>query len=396
VSIAASQSHIVEVVNSSVTVFDRTGTVLKRTSLAAFTGYTAQPLAQARVLFDPMWRRWVILAVAQPESGTVQNISIAVSLTANPNGVFYITNLNFKPAIGNDRVVDHMMLGLDQDAVLFTMNLLDTTTSEYRSSSAFGVSKGFLYNGIGWSVPFLGGLIGTVAPPIVLDGNGTDYFIATRPGDNQTSLRLYSFTGLGRNPTRKGVLAVPVPAYGVPRDALQTGGPVIDTGDGRFTGPSIQVGTSLWNTHTVTVESYPAPRFYEIDPVARTLKQEGIVYASSSSDDWNPALVASALGDALITWSSSDQPAAKPVEARVAGRLGTDAAGTMQASRVLATSTAARNTGTTPEPWGRWSGIAADPVGTSTCAAGKRAWAANQIAVAADNWRSSIARIGVC
>jgi len=391
-SIAVGPKNVVEVVNSTVTVFNKSGAFQKRTSLAALSGYSAEPFRQGRVLYDPLWKRWFIYAVAEPESASVQTELLAASQTSDPRGNYYILMDN---AAGDGGVVDYPMLGMDQDAVLFTFNVLDATTGAYTSSGAFGVGKVFLYNGLSFGVPVFGGLIGTLAPPIVLDGSSTDYFVAAPPGTNKTALKLYSFDGLGRTPTMKGPFSVTVPSYGIPRDAHQFNGPDLETGDARFLGPSTQVGSSLWNTHTVSANP-PTPRFYEIDTSARTLKQTGKFYASASSDDWNATIVATAAGDAFVSWSSSDPVAFKPVEARFTGRASTDPTGAMQPSQALAITSGVRDTGTAPEPWGRWSGIAIDPSASGSCAAGKRAWVMNEAVQGDGSWLTAFGRIGLC
>src|SRR5581483_10148020 len=141
---------------------------------------------------------------------------------------------------------------------------------------------------------------------------------------------------------------------------------------------------------------FPAPKFYELDTSAHTVKQSGFFFSTATSDDFNVSIVATAAGDAFVSWTATDTPNNVLSQARFSGRQSGDTAGTMEASVLLAASAAARNTGTTPEPWGRYSGIAIDPTAVATCAAGKRAYVANELAPTATKWSTSFGRIGLC
>src|SRR5207248_11740303 len=62
---------------------------------------------------------------------------------------------------GNNNFWDFPQLGMDQDAVLITANILNGNT--FLGADFFAVAKARLYNGLGFSVPVFTGLVGTLA-----------------------------------------------------------------------------------------------------------------------------------------------------------------------------------------------------------------------------------------
>ena len=392
-TLAVGPNNVVIILNSTLRIYNKGSTLLKETTLSALSGYSTQRITHGHVLYDPLWDRWVIVGLAAPQSASNQVLLMAFSTSGNPQGSYVVYLINVK-LHGTDFLEDFPLVGMDQDAILITMNVLDNSFV-YQFSDAFGVDKGFLYNGRGFSAPVFGGLIGTVAPPVVLDSNSTDFFVSA-PAAGGTAFKLYSFVGLGRTPSMTGPIDVTVPTYSVPRDAHQPGGPDLETGDARFLGPSTQYGTSLWQANTVALGSFPSTRFYELDTTAHNAKQSGFFFATATSDDFNGTIAATPVGDAFVSWTDTDAPQGTNTQVRFSGRLSTDPLGVIHEGSAGMTSGAVRNTGTTPEPWGSYSGIAVDPSSTSTCAAGKRAWLANEFVVSPNNWGTAFGRIGFC
>ena len=81
---------------------------------------TSQRLFDPRVIYDLDYNRWIISAIASPESTTVQRFFFAVSQTADPLGSYYIYQTNVSDGLGG--FWDFPQLGLDQNAVIFTAN----------------------------------------------------------------------------------------------------------------------------------------------------------------------------------------------------------------------------------------------------------------------------------
>src|SRR6266540_202526 len=274
---AVGDTHFVEVTNSHVDIYSKTGVSVQSISLNSFFNYTNQFLFDPRVVYDSVWRRWIITADAFQESATVQLLFIGVSLTSDPTGPFF-----------------------------------SNATQGLKYAEMFAVAKARLYNGLGFSVPVFTGLTATLAPPIVSDQNATTFLVAAPATGN--TLALYAARDLSRAFGASLVLQanVPVPDYTIPASAAQPGtGSTLDTLDCRFVNASTQVGDSLWQVHSTAFSaavSLATPRFYEINTATNSLNQTGQFFASNTSHDWNASIAANPAGEAFVDWSSTDPP----------------------------------------------------------------------------------------
>src|SRR5262249_46482027 len=125
----------------------------------------------------------------------------------------------------------------------------------------------------GFTVPVFTSLAGTLGPPIVRDQNASTFLIAAPTSG--TSFSIYTVT----NTSRAGIgltgpVSITVPSYSVPPSAHQPGTTkLLDTGDSRFVNASTQSGNNLWQTHTIALGSFPAPKFYRLDTHVNMVSQ---------------------------------------------------------------------------------------------------------------------------
>src|SRR5881394_2557977 len=307
---AVGTTHFVQVTNSHIDIWTRQNTQIlplaKSMTLATFFSYTAETLFDPRVVYDSTWNRWIVTADAFAESATVQRFFIAVSTSPDPTSTFFMYNLNVN-FFGNNNFWDFPQLGIDQDAVLFTANIFNGQTS--LGADFFAVAKARLYNGLGFSVPIFTGLVGTLAPPIVRDQNSSTFLIAAPPSG--TTFRKYTVTNTSRaGISLTGPVSITVPSYSVPPSAHQPGTTkLLDTSDSRFVNASTQSGADLWQTHTIALGGFPAPKFYRINTSTNTVSQSGFYFASATSDDFNASIAANDAGECFVTYSSTDAPA---------------------------------------------------------------------------------------
>jgi hypothetical protein len=364
-------THFVQVTNSHIDMWRRQNTatlpLVKSVTLATFFNYTAQVLFQPRVVYDSTWNRWIVTAEALPESATVQRFFIAISTSSDPTQPFFIYNLNVN-FFGNNNFWFFPQLGIDQDAVLITANILQGNTS--LGADFFAVAKARLYNGLGFSVPVFTGLVGTLAPPIVRDQNASTFLIAAPPSG--TSFSKYTAT----NTSRAGIgltgpVSITVPSYSVPPAAHQPGTTkLLETLDSRFLNASTQSGNDLWQTHTIALGSFPAPKFYRLNTSTNTVSQSGFYFGSGTSDDFNASIAANDSGDCFVTWTSTDASVGTNAQVRLSGKLNADAG--IAAGPVAFTSpTFYHPSANNPELWGFYSAVTIDPLGG--------AWLVNEI-----------------
>lgn len=187
---------------------------------------------------------------------------------------------------------------------------------------------------------------------------------------------------------------ITVPSYSIPPSARQPGtSATLDTSDSRFSSSSTQFGNSLFNTHTVALGGFPAPKFYEFNTASNSVVQSGFYFASGSSDDWNASIAANTGREVFVTYSSTDSNAGIRPQVRVSGKQAADAG--IPAGIAVATSTNVYTSGS-PQRWGDYSSTTLDPSPVSGCAANRRAWGTNETVIAGPTWGTRIARFGFC
>jgi hypothetical protein len=380
---AIGPNHFVQVTNSHIDMWSRSGSLAKSVTLATFFGYTTETLFDPRVIFDSTWKRWIVTADAFAESSTVQRFFIAVSKTSSPTGQFFIYNLNVTFFTGD--FFDFPQLGIDQDAVLFTANIFNGNT--FHGADFFSVAKARLYNGLSFSVPVFTGLTGTLAPPIVRDQNSSTFLIASPPSG--TTFSKYTASNTSKATTLTGPVSITVPSYSVPPAAHQPGTTkLLDTSDSRFVNASTQSGNDLWQTHTIALGGFPAPKFYRLNTSTNTVSQSGFYFASATSDDFNASIAANDAGNCFVAWTSTDASAGTNAQVRLSGKLSADA-GIAAGPNAFTSPTFYNASADNPERWGDYSAVTTDPSNAAN------AWLVNETVTANSTiWGSRIVRFG--
>jgi hypothetical protein len=241
-----------------------------------------------RVIYDPYWNRFVVLADGCTNCGnTTSNVSIlevAISQTGDPSGAWYTYQIQLP--IGTGNFADFPQLGMDLNSLIFTFN--DFEGGGGSIAWALPIAKAYLYNGLASPfTSFLGSFFGggacTMAPPYVLDSSATDYLLVFCPGDTKVYIGSLTNTGLS-TPNLHWDNIVNVSLNGIPPQAGQpasAGGYNLDTGDNRFENRSLQVGSRILNTATINLGGFPAPSYYNFDIAAspHTLVSENLFLA---------------------------------------------------------------------------------------------------------------------
>ena len=270
--------------------------------------------------------------------------------------------------------------------MLFTANIFNGPT--FLGADFFAIAKARLYNGLGFTVPVFTSLVGTLAPPIVRDQNASTFLIAAPTSG--TSFSKYTVTNTSRaGISLTGPVSISVPSYSVPPAAGQPGTTkLLDTADSRFVNASTQSGNDLWQTHTIALGSFPAPKFYRLNTSTNTVSQSGFYFAGATSDDFNASIAANDAGDCFVTWTSTDPSNAKNAQVRLSGKRSADAgisAGPNANTNPSFYNASADN----PERWGDYSAVTTDPLNSAN------AWLVNEkINTGGVLWGSKIVRFG--
>jgi hypothetical protein len=314
--IATSQHFTVQINNFGVTIFNLdTGTLARQVSFATFFGDGTSFIFDPRVIFDPVWQRFVVLADAcNPcTPGPTYNgfVKLAISQTSDPTGGYFIYSFNVGTPAGD--FPDFPQMGTDLNSIIITYN--DFLLNNSFDARTFAVAKAYLYNGLGFLVPVFGGSGCTVAPPYVLDNGGPSYTLVACPNDNGVFLGPMFNSGLSNVSVTHWQAKVPVAAYSLPPCAPQPGvNYCLETGFNDFENRSAQIGNRIWNVHTITAAGLPTPRWYEFNTGTNTLVGSDVWFASGTSSDWRPSIVvngvgatgSSPTGETFGTWMSVD------------------------------------------------------------------------------------------
>jgi hypothetical protein len=388
---AVSATQFVQVDTRNLTVFDRTtGASLKQTRLTNF----CPGGVQARIVYDFAIARWYYAS----GNSTGKSVCVAISASADATGGWYLYDIPLVAPTGG--FSQNVMVGYDEDSVFWTSDSYDSS-GNYAYSIVEAVSKGVLLTDSD-------GLVAVyvaadpVVPPMVNDQSSlSDYFLGTEPSG--TALILYQGTQLDHIPT--GTFQredVSVPAYSAPPPAAQPGtSDTLNAGNGSFQGPSTQIGNALFNVHGISVNGHPGIRWYQINPAAATLTNYGRVYDSSTTDDFDPSMVAASVNGTLseyFAWTSTDtrNPTASnhhAPEMALATRAAGDPLNVPRGTH--------SGPGTNYDPaagengWGD-SQVSIDPNAGGGCPAGDRAFAIAPLGKATQLWVAHIWRYGVC
>jgi hypothetical protein len=405
---APGPSHVVEVTNRHVDIYSR-GTPRTRSqfSLGGFFGYPYPThMTDPRVLYDHVWKRFVVVAVNTPPPETpITFVFIAVSKSSNPTGDWWIYHVNMGSAAGHPNgnwIWDFPMVGMDQDGIILTGNLFQWTPGvgpgAFISTDCIALAKARLYNGGAFKTVWWTDLHWSPQPPVVLPPadpalmKNATHLVSADPWSNKTKLFIHTLKDSAYPASQTlSTSAITVTAYDFPPDALQPGTTAkLETLDARFLSNSTQIfdhtdggSERVFQVHTVSGGSYPMPRFYHLKIPSLEVKESRNIWASGTSYDFNAAIAANNSKDLFVTWSATDPSAGKQVQIRASGKL----AGELDISAgVILKQSATFYTG---ERWGDHPSVHIDHNSTSM----KRAFICNQHIRSDHSWGTRIGRI---
>ncbi len=402
---AAGRDYFAEVTNTRLNIYQKAApnTPVVNISTEDWLGVPVQDqgyFANPRLIYDPVYDRWIFLVTQFRTQGdpTHQYLYLAVSQTSDPTGDFYLYTIDVSDdSVGPNTHWDYPQLGLDRNAIIVTGDLYDLDTGSYIDSRMFPVAKSLLYNSQAFTLNLFTGLDGTLAPPMVLDVNPYSFLVTADWYTYDNYVTLYALQGSDTDNPLVFTNYIPVPTFSLPPYALQPGTDmVLDTLDARFANASTQIGNSLFQVHTIDVDGFATPKFYEFNTLNNSVSQSGTFYGSLTSDDFNASIAANRRKDVFVTWSSADTTNSVNAQVRVAGRLHTDTPGVISGGSSLYDSTtylAGEPSDWDPsvQRWGDYSAISLDPSDPK----GATAWIVNEYVLTNDLWGSRIGSISL-
>jgi hypothetical protein len=418
-NIAVGSTQVVEVVNNSIEIWNKTGTVAMaaKATNALWTGYVGTNPGNscathndgdAIVRYDGLADRWIVTQFSLPNSNTAGGPSfqcVAVSQTNDATGAYWLYDFSYAHSIN-----DYGKLGVWSDGYYVGLDMFDASGGSFtyvgaescvyeKAAMLIGHSARQMCFGPDSAAFTLlpSSVEGTSPPP---DG-APDYLIGL-DFNFAADLEVRAFHADWSN-TALSTLAhstLPVPAYQPSSCALtgascvpEPGGGLLDDLSDRLMFPLSYRNTgahqSLVVSHTVDVGSgVLEPQWYEMrvgEDGLLHLFQSGTFAPADGLDRWMSSAAMDQAGNIALGYSASNATTNPSV--RYTARAAGDPAGQMTEAEVTLHAGTGRETGTSR--WGDYSSMVVDPVDACTF------WYVNESYTTngSSNWVTSIASL---
>ncbi len=382
--IAVGQNHIVEVVNSSIAFYTKTGTrQLQQTFETFFAGVAGGSfLFDPKAYYDRANQRYVIVVLELDTGTETSKVLVAVSDDADPNGTWHRYRFEAKLTVsGTSYWLDYPGFGYNQDGYVITGNMFGFS-SGWAGVQFLSIPSAPLLTGSPANVYSLrdaGGASAQVAECV--DASAAVYAIGAAGSNDH---RLYALSNVGTaNPTLVSS-TVAIPNYSGPtKRATSTGGQTLDAGDGRLYNAWWSNGRML-AAHAVQIGNNVGIRWYEFSTNgwpgngSPSLIQSGNI-SSNNYDYFYPALAKDSSGAIGLVFGGSN--ASETANIFAAGRLSTDPLGNVGTPVNLGVSAGVGYTG---GRWGDYFGTEVDPVD------GRTFWAVAETLGSNNDWDTQI------
>jgi len=267
-SAAVSSTTIVVVTKTTLATYNK-GTC-KQTSSGPLRHFTITDAAvvSPRVIHDPVSDRFLLALISGNSASGEQWLSLFQSEDAsaiNFEGFFTILRNEDGQSVCDEYVAndwDGLTLGQSPDRWFIAA---DNSYDYVASSTILSFEKGTPMPGRDFQC--FNDLAPNVVPPIVLDDPKTAVFIAPEALDGGNKILRYALNISANGPTGdtlSGLRSVRIPRWTAAPAVVQPNHQMLDAGDGRFSGASIQSGRFLWNIHTIAHRVTAKPRAYKL------------------------------------------------------------------------------------------------------------------------------------
>ncbi|MHB1786444.1 MAG: hypothetical protein ACYCS7_09885, partial [Acidimicrobiales bacterium] len=395
--IAVGPTQVVEMVNSTLAVFNRSGYQLLARDLNLFYGLPPNySQTDPWVIWDPAAGRWFASTTSDTGSGaspSASQVDLAVSAGPDATGAWYVYT------ISNDTtgLADQPKLGLTSDKVLLAWSEFDST-GKFVGNAVRVLAMGPLLSG-GSAFTYARGpdpsSFGYI--PIALSPGPSGYFLYNGAG----FLGVVSVSGnvpLGITLSETDLPIAATGAFATPSGAQPgsvLGHSAIDTGDDRLVS-AVAAGSQLWTAATdqctppgdVTLRSCLRLIKVSLVPSGPVIAQDSD-YAQVGAYVYYPAVVADSAGDMIVSFSasSSSQYASSEVVVEPSGANGPGPATVLFPGQATYGGTRFGDySGASPDPSDPGSvWVASEFAGAPAVPSGDQPW----------NWGTGIARIAV-
>jgi hypothetical protein len=414
---AIGPSHFVEMINGSVTVFTRTGTVVSRVHLDTFFALTSGGVSyprngafDPRILFDRRTGRWYACVLEMGANGSDpsnNHLLLAVSRTADPTGTWdkYVLRVGLAASGTTSYFTDYQTMGIDENGLYFGMTIFGSNNSYQIKLVATPLAPLIAASpSLGAVSQFAGitDMYGSPQPAVELDAPGApsrQWFIASSAVEFG-NVTLRSMTWSSGVPSLSSTQEVSTAGYAAPLKAPASGSGGIDAGDDRMQAAVIRDG-HLWSCRTIAVNASGsatgadrnAVEWFELNATGSTptVVQNGRVYDASAAPRHYYAGSIAVTGQGYAALGFSGSRGSEYVGIYTCGRAASDPEGTMQPILALKSGEATYNLyygGDTRVRWGDYSATWVDPADDQTV------WSVQEYAGASANtWATWVSRL---
>ena len=353
---AIGPDHFLEVINTSVAVFERGGRRLSHVTLNSFfqlseggINYPRNGSFDPRVLYDRRSGRWIATALERGEpSGSANELILAISATSDPTGDWsrYLIRVGV-PAGDRTYFSDFDTLGTDDNGIYIAVSIFSSVGDNFASLVA--IEKGPLLAGqpaAQFRFANLEGVYSTPQPALSFDPvapTAPAWFVASWPFtlDTTDSANLTCFTLTWRGasgsriPSLGETKTIFTGAFAFPPDApARDTATLLDVTDFRLQNAVVR-NQRLWTCRTVGVNSFGDPiradrsaiEWLELDLAAGSpsVRQSGRIYDNAAANPafyLAPSIAVNGQGHAVIGFTTTSADSFAGVA--FASRLATD------------------------------------------------------------------------
>ncbi len=393
--VAAGPDHVIGMVNSSFTVWDKDGALLETRSAGSWFSNVASPVgfSDPQILYDHFTDRWIM---AGGNFSAPYGFLISVSDDSDPLGTWY--NWSLPSGLGDSltgNLPDYPQIGYDSLAIYIT-------TREFNPGFLYSrvriIEKTQLYNNDAGPVTWTdfwdlrepdhpSAKLDGIRPSIIYGSPGEHYMVNASPYNPGTFFTLWKILDPVGTPSITGE-NISVVEYASPGNASQLGGgTALESGGGAIRHKAVYRDSSLWMVHSIASgpgNAYASVRYVRINPhTATNLEDE----AMGADGYWHyyPALMADGDRNIVVTYTRSgltEYPGAF-----VAGHKDTDPPGLSPSIPVAEGVGNYDVVGGGRNRWGDYMGIALDPVDPHAV------WVNTEYAVATNDWETRVAMV---
>lgn len=340
--IAVGPNHIIQVVNTSFRISDKSGNTLKTINATSWfqSVLPGSGAFDPRVFYDHHANRWFMVWDNFNDANLTAYFLVSVSDDDDPIGVWFNWALpaNVYGSTPSGTWQDHETAGFDRYAYYITGRHFGFPPGGYFGNAVrilpkqqfLGSSPDTIRWHDFWALRDLNGIDVDQVRPSFVYSDPTEYYLAGPPNvSSGTYFVVYRIT----NPLGTPAIScahVPVTAWSSAPNAGQLGGgQAIEAGSSRLRHPPIYRDSSLWMAHSVYNGGYSAVRYLRINTITNTAAEDAALgalgfwhfYPALTVDkDNNIAITFSRSGDtqyagAYYTWRlNSDPPGLRPSE----------------------------------------------------------------------------------